>query len=606
MNTGRDRSASASASFSDTKSNPPPLPSPRCAAFSERFLGRTTPSPGVQRSMSPSRSVISVSVDSRTRSPSPDPNGAFVHPYANPALLGAYQRDSSEDPRLISRKSSESEQAPIDGSVENCAQSEETVTLSHASTRNTSSIHSGLGSMTPLTSAFSLASAQSYRDISPGCDHETDGGNMQRRDRRETRLGPISNPTLVSHGDYAASSPVTLISLEQAQAQAKVRNRSVASPLPSPAGPVPAPYVQGSFGRPRTSSINTAGLPIGVGERSLPTSLGANKQPSPVGAPPARVIKPKRSGFMKLFNGKEKERSQEFSQPPVPALPTHYGQPLRAEHSYPPSGPVQPKITSHRVPPPTITGPSTSLYSNLDGGTSREDPRSKRAAPLLSIKVTSPQMVNIESQDSFGSRKSDGSKPYSADTLRVVSHKIPISAPAGTTQFPSLSVRPISTFFSSSFAEQFLSDESSPASTKNTDASSLISPTSINSDASSLSPTGAYYGSTDVPDSARSFTTRSSSTTSLGATEDDPAAIVASLKEKLQNESKKWQHQVWELECQVRDLKSELEGLKSGDKCESCGRGLPKRDKDAIANGVVNRPRAKTGSGARFASGNEI
>ena len=166
-------------------------------------------------------------------------------------------------------------------------------------------------------------------------------------------------------------------------------------------------------------------------------------------------------------------------------------------------------------------------------------------------------------------------------------------------------MRPVSTFFSHGFADHLLSDESSPGSAKNTDASSIISPISITSD-KSLSPTRAgFSGNSDVPDSARSFMSRSSYSDSASVTDENPTVTISSLKEKLQNESKKWQRQVWELEGQVRDLRSELEELKSGDKCESCGRGIPQQDRDSNASGVVNRPRAKTGTGARFASGNE-
>lgn len=606
LTNGRDRAASVASAMSDTRTFPPPMPSPRAAVFSDKLVGRASPTLISMRPPSPSRSEASISTSSRTRSPSPIPperNGAFIHPYANPALLGAYQHDSMADPRLISRKSAERAQTPINGSVETSAASEETVTLSHLTSMSSTSARSGLGVSTPLTSTFSLVSARSYRDLSPGRAHEIDAEstNLQRRLRRDTKLGPISAPTLVSHGDFPSATPVALISLEQAQAQARERSRGATSPLPSPGGSIPSTSSQtghsGGF-RPRTTSFNTGGTQAGDQPSPIsPLSYGANKQIGYVASQGAKVIKPKRSGFMKLFNGKEKEKGQDIQQPPIPSLPVQYGFPPASNEPYPPVGPVQLKATAHRVPAPAFDGSAASLGSVNVGG--REESKTKRVPPQLSIKITSPPTATGHTQEPLAFRRSDSSN---ADSLNVTSPpKIPISAPAGRTQFTSLSVRPVSTFFSSSFADHLLSDGSSLGSSKNTDVSSLISPTSLNSNDSALSPKKGF-GAMNVPDSARSF--RTTSDGSIGG--DDPAAVIASLKEQLQNSSKKWQHRVWELEGQIRDLKAEIDELKSGEKCESCGRGMPKAENTTGVNGVVNRPRAKTGTGARFASGNEV
>jgi hypothetical protein len=82
---------------------------------------------------------------------------------------------------------------------------------------------------------------------------------------------------------------------------------------------------------------------------------------------------------------------------------------------------------------------------------------------------------------------------------------------------------------------------------------------------------------------------------------DDPTFVISALQDQLRESRKAWQRQIWELEGQVRDLKTELEELRSGDKCEACGRGIILQ-KAASVTGVVHRPRAKTGTGARFAS----
>jgi len=81
-----------------------------------------------------------------------------------------------------------------------------------------------------------------------------------------------------------------------------------------------------------------------------------------------------------------------------------------------------------------------------------------------------------------------------------------------------------------------------------------------------------------------------------------------------------WQRQIWELEGQVRDLKAEVEEFRTAEHskeyCAACGRGSAGRSPDepeidmedlqkagVKVGGVVNRPRARTGVGSRFASG---
>lgn len=100
---------------------------------------------------------------------------------------------------------------------------------------------------------------------------------------------------------------------------------------------------------------------------------------------------------------------------------------------------------------------------------------------------------------------------------------------------------------------------------------------------------------------------------------EDQASVIQKLEAEILNARRAWQRQVWELEGQVRDLKAEVEDLRSGesaqDYCSACGRGSmgrPTEDDTSIddlrkagvkVGGVVNRPRARTGVGSRFASG---
>lgn len=96
---------------------------------------------------------------------------------------------------------------------------------------------------------------------------------------------------------------------------------------------------------------------------------------------------------------------------------------------------------------------------------------------------------------------------------------------------------------------------------------------------------------------------------------EDQSSVIRALQEQLITARKAWQRQLWELEGQVNDLKAEVEELRLKDGgqeyCPACGRGgtlsgvRPEELKKAgvKVGGVVNRPRAKTGVGSRFASG---
>jgi len=93
---------------------------------------------------------------------------------------------------------------------------------------------------------------------------------------------------------------------------------------------------------------------------------------------------------------------------------------------------------------------------------------------------------------------------------------------------------------------------------------------------------------------------------------EDQSTVIQALQDQIVSAKKVWQQHSWELECQVRDLKAELEDLRSArsGKCETCGSEndvATEERKDSEhpkKRGVVNRPRARTGVGAaRFAGG---
>jgi len=94
------------------------------------------------------------------------------------------------------------------------------------------------------------------------------------------------------------------------------------------------------------------------------------------------------------------------------------------------------------------------------------------------------------------------------------------------------------------------------------------------------------------------------------AGEDDPYLVIQQLQEQIKSTRKVWQHQIWELEGQVRDLRAEIDEMRikelRGERCILCGRdGEPEKGVEAhrpavSRPGVVERPRARTGVGTRF------
>jgi hypothetical protein len=98
---------------------------------------------------------------------------------------------------------------------------------------------------------------------------------------------------------------------------------------------------------------------------------------------------------------------------------------------------------------------------------------------------------------------------------------------------------------------------------------------------------------------------------------EDQSSVIRALQDQMASAKIAWQGQIWELEGQVRDLKAEVNDLRLTDKkgyCEVCGRGGqnhtadPDRNRDDAVQemkntGVVNRPRARTGTSARFGNG---
>ena len=392
-----------------------------------------------------------------------------------------------------------------------------------------------------------------------------------------------------------------LISLQEAQAQARERSRTHIHAIPDPPflqNEPPsrnnAPVLPSNMGRmrSRTASASSKGKiepPVIGNPFPLLHSGAEDLAPNGRSAPPPRTLKQKKSGFMRLFNGKDKDKTRAPSPPLAPPVTT-------------PSMPRTPKLSSARVPVPTLS-PSLvpqsplQLDSIVKGDGRENDPVGPRW-DQESIQQQVPALTIITTKDI-----SSSSAPTTSRSLRTGTGSSsiisglspdrglsPASAPPSTTTFPGLSLRPISTVFSAHFADHIMSVDS-PSTSTQTDSSSTTAGGSASG--GSLSPLATEP----------SFDNKHAVTD----TDDDPYAIIQQLQEQLRSTRKAWQHQIWELEGQVRDLRAEIDEMRlkelRGERCILCGRS-DESDLSVGGHGIVDRPRARTGVGTmRFAAG---
>ena len=632
----RNRTTSETSSASDRCAYPA-LPSPRAAILSERSSGCDSPYSPPCRKPSPTRSDKSQRVQP-SASDTCEGSAVYVHPYANPALLSTSERNSLIDPFGSREASPQRDQHRIvrNDSSSTIAASEETVVLSHSISTNLTSTSMSMANSSTSTSTFSVTSASSSisSSRSPLGSIETDADKYHRRVRRETKLGPISAPSKLTRSEFSVSSPYNLISLEEAQALAKERNRVASgnkSRLMEDTPPFSASAVEHNFGaghggewataaRARTvsagaypkHSILKGDMNSHIEDTSIdiraPSGHSAEKSsalPSPVGS--GKTLKPKRSGFLKMFNGRERDKPLVITHPlPNVNVDLHS---LRGQGPVTifkrPSSPAAPTTASHRVPVPTLSPTLVDGTNDVRPDCKQESKGAnsfaKKPVPVLSIKISAP-LTSMGPHVAVGdgttvqeSRRSDSPKISSPQHL--LPPLPPASAPPGTTQFAALSLRPVSAFFSESFADHLM-QKGSPT---------LTSPTTLATDSSSSSPlTGTFGNQSSLSSNIRAKLVERSYSEGVDVSrEGDHTFMITALQDQLRESRKAWQRQIWELEGQVRDLKVELEELRSGGTCEACGRGVVQRKQELIA-GVVHRARAKTGTGARFASGNDI
>ncbi|KAH0838204.1 hypothetical protein J3R83DRAFT_6456 [Lanmaoa asiatica] len=536
------------------------------------------------------------------------PHDGFVHPYANPDLVAAYapspETIPSHHPILGDMSRSDSNSTITDST------STRSAALSVISTEtSTSLISRDLQHGNPRVNGKEISSP-----ISVLCQSDI---SYVDRDTRFLSLHPP--PT--SFDDPRRSNPrsptVTLISLQEAQARERYRSNTVHTTFARTKLPFSNSDDIPEAMEDQTEEVDTAGIldrtrarstSIGTRHKTVPllpaqsqiTEMRESAVSTSASAVPGRALKHKKSGFMRLFSGRNSEGEKErCPPPPIPPLADVYAEQSSEIHR---TGKTS-KTTLTRTPKSSLSPTLRSGASNAtlastnsassggDGPDGRGPSSRRRQPPSLSIVTKSSDHSISTSVAGQGSPMSLNFTPPPS-----LSFTVPQSAPPGSTDFPGLKLRPVSTSFSSHFADIVAGAVEELQHDAHT-------PSSAASSSTALSPFTPV--STRRSDDA--------STTAV-ETSGEEYLTIKGLQDQLVFTKKAWQQEIWELHGQIRDLTSELEDLRAADHqvyCEVCGRGEPQRrhaspldEQQPKKVGIVNRPRARTGDTARFASGN--
>ncbi|KAG8219706.1 hypothetical protein J3R82DRAFT_661 [Butyriboletus roseoflavus] len=604
---GSSLSSSASTFARATKY---PVPSHHISQTHTVCLGMVPPSMILESApMLPSSSDTSHTCNEHGAKPSQVPlpqerqsYDEFVHPYANPDLVAPY----TQSPETIPSHH------PFLGNM-NGSDSNSTVTDSTSTRSAAFSVISNETSTTSLTSreVFHGNPRVNGKEISSPISvlHQGDISYVDR-DSRFLSLHPPPVGFDGSRRSNPRSPTVTLITLQEAQARERFRSNTVHTTVARSKLPFPTSDDISETTKDQTEEMDTAGIlartrarstSIGTRYKTIPlpssqSQFTETREESAVSAPmsavPGRALKHKKSGFMRLFSGRNPEGEKERS-PPPPVPP--FADVAYAEQNLRIHGTGKTSKTALTKAKPSFSPPmssgaslaSTNSASSGGDGLDGKGPSSRRRQPPSLSIVTRPSDHSITGQSSSGLNFA----PTPPRSLTV-----PQSAPPGNTDFPGLKLRPVSTSFSSHFAgivagvgEELQHDVHTPSSAAS--SGTALSP---------FTPVSTRR-SDDAP-------------TTAGETPGEVHLTIKGLQDQLVSTKKAWQQQIWELRGRIRDLTSELEDLRAADYqvyCEVCGRGEPQRrhaspsDEQQLKKvSIVNRPRARTGDTARFASGN--
>ncbi|KAI0348414.1 hypothetical protein BDW22DRAFT_1424592 [Trametopsis cervina] len=530
------------------------------------------------------------------------------HPYANPDLVPNVPREAFPSQRLEELHSLAHPEPHSPG----LPRSESTVTVTESGTLTSMSVMSQTRSnnslLTPDSSTFSINRVQgefspTARSFAKGISAPIPLDTPQRSSYESNRPGTSQRDQgyqmPMAGWQESPHNNIKLISLEEAQAQARERSRSAtangttasASPSPNSSRTMEGSTSQSAWTRMRSQSGS------GPKMKSFASASTVDLHNMPPGPGEGKTVVRKKSGFMRLFNGKEKMPS---SPPPVPSIsvdilasPTPSTMPARTR-----------KQSQHRVPVPSIT-PSV-LAGSESGSSGRASDEDNT--------VTLPQSPPLRERQLSARRNVPGLSIVTNHTASGMSLKSPIEARTPLTAQTAvsemssnnpnfvapLSIRPVSTMFGPEFAARISSPE--PESSRPGLARDSGTPTTTASVISPRSPPIPYH------------LDRRPSDDKVVQVEDQ-SSVIQALQEQIVTARRAWQQQIWELEGQVRDLKAEVDELRAvehdSEYCTSCGRGNTGKGVDHTEDlkkagvkvgGVVNRPRARTGVGSRFGS----
>ena len=412
----------------------------------------------------------------------------------------------------------------------------------------------------------------------------------------------LANESATARTDRDTMRSFTLISLEEARAQrsGSAITKATQSDLPDHSLTVPDARNEAEIERHRPESIvipsKTRGRSMSAGAKAktaMQSIIGPSNRPKSPGVPSisggtsGKALKHKKSGLMRLFNGRAVDKEEKPPTPPMPTLSNEY-----ITHH------LVSRATPHTLLPSLPAGPSVDdeplHHTRLRD--QKSFPNLRRQVPHLYID-TEPKTRGSRGPIPAADDVSSGVRDESCDLFEEKKNPLPQSAPANASDFPKLKLRPVSTAFSAHFTEH------------------MISRGSLSSADTELDTPSSASMSQGFPPGTPSSVARSAFYTR-------PFESIDELQEQNVTEWPEelvYQRERMELECRVKELEKELEGLRKSWKldgyCGVCGRGQSSIDaagdyrhlqgtpvgRETFPS-IVHRPRARTVTSSRFNS----
>ena len=513
--------------------------SPRSTVCSPLSMGPSSPLPEHWNAHTDTTSMFT------DRSPSP-----VSHPYANPELSRILTGDSVYPQSFVSFDTQSEESFPRTTSLA-------TLTSSPTTTNSLA---------TPFHQIASSKVKSRTRDREISGPMPLLSQNVTPDSRLRENVGTIPG------WQEQTQTAFSLISLEEARAQRRLTQLDSSTGLCFAAQ-------QPEYSTPPQPRLPTRSLGSGRKAKAVFQSVvtdfnrPAKQRSDSLETPDSAVgqgvkpLKHKRSGFMRMFS---KEKVATTPPPDIPSLSLE-------EPKSTPLAPRTPRSPIQRIPVPPInlavhpvvnspTGSPQSLEGTVDDPSSHSGPSLKRIIPPLCINTGNPGLNRShtlvhQASNSLGSNPLQPPKPNFGSPAGNEGSK-PQSAPPGKTDF--LSLRPVSTGFSSQFADHLLGMERKSSFEHVLDADSSTPTTATESPLSPGFMRGEISLSTTV-------------TSAKSSSDDSQPDVIRALQGQIFGAKEDWQRHIWGLESQIRDLKAEIEEMQqaegSGRYCEVCGRG---------------------------------